>query len=261
LNRQAFVALVAGAAIVAPRAGTARALGRAKRTVYKRVGILSSVAGDDPGVARLQRAMSAFGWAESDTVEYITRYWGDGELAHLRDITTGLMNEAPDIVVTDVAEAVTAIAGGPHSTSLVYTGAPQGRAPIQAWLPAIASLTSCTGRILVVVDPAHVDVARGVSTLARNNSALTVLYANDRIDFEAAIADVARCRSGIVVVPAKFCDRRHEAALLAAATEHRVPAYFAAAPYTRAAAHVDRLLRAERVRHVAIAPSFVLRSA
>src|SRR5262245_55382238 len=106
MRRREFITLLGGAAAAWPFA--ARAQGERMR----RIGVLMNIAGDDP---EAQARMTAFvqelaqlGWIAGRNVKIDNR-WGAGDAKRVRRYATELVALAPDVILANSSQSVTAL--------------------------------------------------------------------------------------------------------------------------------------------------------
>jgi putative ABC transport system substrate-binding protein len=104
MKRRKFITLIGGAAVAWPR------LARAQQTErMRRIGVLMSVAADDPeGQARLTvfvQGLQQLGWTDGRNIRIDVR-WGAGDADRYRKYAAELVTLAPDVILAASSSAL-----------------------------------------------------------------------------------------------------------------------------------------------------------
>jgi putative ABC transport system substrate-binding protein len=118
MRRREFIRLVCGSAAAWPLAARAQ-----QRERMRRIGILSSLAADDPEASRrltvLAQALQELGWTEGRNVRLDVRWVGE-RTDRLREYTAELLALAPDVIVTTGSATVSAVLQATHTVPIVF---------------------------------------------------------------------------------------------------------------------------------------------
>ena len=252
-SRRDFISML-GAAAALPMARPLVA--RAQSGPMRRIGVFMSTGDDDPERQRLlksfREAMSALGWIEGRNVQFIYR-WAGGRSDRVAPLARELVALAPDLLVTQSVELVSALhdatrtipilfgsASDPIEVGLVESlarpgGNITGFMSIQAatnvkYLEVIKELDPRITRALVLMnskDPSNVGRAHGIEV---GGPSLRVDVSKADVaglpDIERAIdAFAAQPAGALVVVPNGVTSTYHQA-IVAKAAQHRLPAVY-----------------------------------
>ncbi|MBW7972348.1 ABC transporter substrate-binding protein [Bradyrhizobium sp. BR 10289] len=247
----------------------------------RRLGVLSVIADEVIGQARLAEALAADDWKEQLKIDWRS---GAGDRARIAGFADELIALKPDVLLaigtpsveelcqrTNTIPIVFAVVTDPVSQGFVknlahpggnLTGFTDYDGPLAGkWLEMLAQVTPKLSRVLVVYNPATAPFAplmlRTIEDAART---LHVTVEPAPVDDIASIAALASRRDGGVLVLPDFFTMANRAQLLAAIGEARVPAVFwsrlfveegglmsystdSAEQLRRAASYIDRILK------------------
>src|SRR3954469_10028297 len=120
MKRREFITVLGGAAAW-PLAARAQQTDRRRR-----IGVLMSTGEDDAERQRLLAAfrdgMQALGWAEGGTLEFIYR-WAGGSSERVRSFAKELVAIAPDLLLTQSVELVTALRDETRTIPILFGSA------------------------------------------------------------------------------------------------------------------------------------------
>jgi putative ABC transport system substrate-binding protein len=140
MRRREFMTLVGGVAAAWPIAAQAQ-----QPNIMRRIGVLMSVAADDPaGQARLAaflQGLQEFGWSVGRNVQIDIR-WGTGEGNRNRQYAAELVALAPDAILASGGTVVGVLQQATHTVPIVFTLTPD---PVGAGF--VASLARPAGNI------------------------------------------------------------------------------------------------------------------
>src|SRR5215212_4690553 len=121
MRHREFIRLIGGAAAwpLATRAQQGERL--------RRIGVLMSVAGDDPeGKARLnvfRQGLQELGWFDGSNVRMDTR-WGEGDFDRIRKYAAELVALAPDVIMTSGGSVTGPLLQLTRTVPIVFTQTP-----------------------------------------------------------------------------------------------------------------------------------------
>ena len=256
MNRRAFITLLVGAAAISSVAWPPAARAQQGERV-RRIGVLSSLAADDPaGQARFAAFVQRFqqlGWSEGRNVRIDTR-WSAGNADDIRRYAAELIALGPDVIlaaggssvvgpllqatrtVPIVFANVTDPVGAGFIDSLARpggnaTGFTQFEYGISAkWLEVLKQIAPGVTRAAVVRDPA---IPSGIGQFGAIQSVapsfgveLRPVNVRDATEIERAIAAFVRSSNGGVIVTGSGLASVHRELIITLAARHRLPAVY-----------------------------------
>ena len=118
MRRREFITLVGGAAAAWPLAARAQQPER-----MRRIGVLSSLAADDPQSQRRMTAfvqgLQQFGWTDGRNVTIETR-WGAGDSERLRRYAAELVAFAPDVILAVTVSSMVPLQQATRTVPIVF---------------------------------------------------------------------------------------------------------------------------------------------
>jgi putative ABC transport system substrate-binding protein len=251
MERREFITLIGGAAAAWPMAARAQQPERRRR-----IGVLISVAADDP---ESQRRMTAFvqglqglGWADGRNVRIDTR-WAAGDADRTRKYAAELVALAPDVLLASGGTVLGALLQATRTVPIVFTltpdpvGAgfiaslarPGGNATgftgyeygISAkWLELLKEIAPRVTRALVLRDAS---IPQGIGQFAVIQAAapsfgveLRPIDGRDADEIERAVAAFARSANGGLIVTASGLAIVHRQLIIALAARHKLPTIY-----------------------------------
>jgi putative ABC transport system substrate-binding protein len=252
MRRREFIKLIAGAATaVWPRAARAQQPER-----MRRIGVLHSVAADDPvGQARnaaFLQGLAQFGWTDGSNVRIETR-WAAGDADRIRRFVAELVTLAPDVIVASGSVAVGPLLQATRTLPIVfvYVADPVGAGFVDSlsrpggnatgfiayeyaigakWLELLKQMVPGVTRIAVMRDPA---ITTGIGTFGAIRSAassfgveLNPVNVRDAGEIERAIAAYARGSNGGLIVTGSPLALVHRNLIIRLAAQYKLPAVY-----------------------------------
>ena len=121
IGRREFIALISGVAAAWPLAAQAQQPAR-----MRRIGVLMSVAADDPrspvGIAAFLQGMAELGWTDRRNM-VIDYRWAAGEAERYRKFASELVELSPDVIVAAGVVAAAALQQMTRSIPIVFVSA------------------------------------------------------------------------------------------------------------------------------------------
>jgi putative tryptophan/tyrosine transport system substrate-binding protein len=251
LKRREFITLVGGAATAWPLTAGAEQTG-----AMRRVGVLTSLAADDPQsqarLAALRQGLQEFGWADGRNVRIDYR-WGAGNAEGMRRYAAELIALAPDVVLAGGSEAVAAFQHATRNVAVVFVNIvdPVGAGYVDSlsrpggnatgfviyeygispkWLELLKEITSAVTRVAVIRDAAipsgigQFGAIQGVS--ASLGVEVSPLGVRDAQEIERAVTAFARGPNGGMIVTGSPATSFHRDLIVDLAARHRLPAVY-----------------------------------
>jgi putative ABC transport system substrate-binding protein len=254
MRRREFITRVGCAAIAWPLAVQAQQPER-----MRRIGMLSSLAADDPEASRrltaFAQGLQELGWTEGRNVRLDVRWIGE-RTDRLRDYTAELIALAPDLIVTPGSAAVAAVLQATRTVPIVFVqvGDPVGGGYVESLARPGGNATgftafdySLSGKYLELLK----EIAPGVTQAAVLRDATIALGAGqfgviqslaqslgvelrpigvrDADEIERAVASFAQASNGGLIVLAGAGTVVHRALIIQLAARYRLPTVY---PYS-----------------------------
>jgi putative ABC transport system substrate-binding protein len=222
----------------------------------KRIGVLMTIAGDDPESSRrltaLVRALQELGWSDSRNVRIDTR-WGAGDPDRIRKYAAELVTLAPDIIVTTGSASTAAALQTTGTVPIVFVQVadPVGAGYVESlarpggnatgfitfeygisgkWLELLKEIAPRVTRVAVLRDSA---IAAGSGQLGAIQSVapsfgveLRPLGVRDAAEIERTVATFASGSNGGLIVVAGAGTAVHRTLIIAMAARYRLPAVY-----------------------------------
>ena len=251
MKRREFIKVVAGSVVTAwPFAAHGQRSDRVRR-----VGLLTPLAESDPeGQARLRalrQALERLGWIEGRNFE-LDYQWGSGNADHLR-AAAKLAEHAPDVIVVNGIEMLTALKRASQSVPIIFVQVPDpvGAGFVQSmahpggnitgftnfeyalggkWLGLLREIVPRLARVAVIQNPRDQDSSQysGAIKAAAQSVGLQAIVddGHDDTEIERIIDAFAKQpNGGLIVLPGVFTFV-HLKAIVASASQHRLPAVY-----------------------------------
>jgi ABC-type uncharacterized transport system substrate-binding protein len=222
----------------------------------RRVGVLMSIAADDPeGQRRLrvfQNGMHELGWTEGRNLEIITR-WGAGEPNLIRNYASELIALAPDVILATGSATVGPLlqmtgtvpivfvfvadpVGAGFVSSMARPGAnatgfmPFEYATASKWLELLKQIAPSVTRAAVIRDPG---IATGLSQFAAIQAVgpslgieVTPVGVKDAEEIERGIAPFSQVSNSGAIVTGSALATRHRDLIIGLAAKHKLPTVY-----------------------------------
>jgi putative ABC transport system substrate-binding protein len=250
MKRREFITLLGGAAAAWPIAARAQQPTRARR-----VGVLFSLAKDDPEVAvrraAFEQALKGLGWINGGNLRIDYR-WADGGEGLIRKFVAELVASAPEVIVTSGSRVVGPMVRATPDIPIVFLQVidPVGSGFVESmaqpggnvtgfmqfeyslagkWLEVLKELAPDLSRVAVLRDatfgPGIGQFAVIQAIAPPHRVELSPINAGDPAEIERGIAAVARkANAGLVVTVGGTAVYRE--LIIAAAAKHRLPAIY-----------------------------------
>jgi putative ABC transport system substrate-binding protein len=251
MNRREFVCGLAGT-VAWPLAARAQ-----QPEQMRRIGVLMSVAADDPEgktrMAAFLQGLQELGWTDGGNVRIDTR-WGAGDPRRSREYATELAALAPDVILASGGSVVGTLLQATRTVPVVFTQTPDpvgagfveslarpggnatGFAQVDygmgaQWLEMLKEIVPSMTRAGVLRDPAG---AQGIGQFAVIQSVarsfrveLNSIDVRDVGEIERAVAAFARSSNGGLIVTGSALTIVHRDLIVRLAARHRLPAVYA----------------------------------
>jgi ABC-type uncharacterized transport system substrate-binding protein len=251
MRRREFITLIGGAAATWPLATRAQQPDR-----MRRIGVLMSVAADDPeGQARMVaflQGLQQLGWTDGHNVRIDTR-WTAGNPDDVRKYAAELVALAPDVILSPGSFTVGPLLGATRSVPIVFVHVPD---PVGAgfvdslarpggnatgftqfeystagkWLELLKEIAPSVTRAAVLRDPA---INAGIGQWSAIQSAATSLgvevspvNVRDDGEIKRAIMAFARDAKGGLIVTGSALAQVHRNLIISLAAQHKLPAVY-----------------------------------
>src|ERR1035437_1498969 len=251
MQRREFITLLGSATVAWPLAVRAQQPER-----MRRIGVLMSVAADDPeGQARLTaflQGLQQLGWADGRNVRIDIR-WGAGDADRYRRYAAELVALAPDVILAASSSALEPLQQATRTVPIVFVtiadpvGAgfinslarPGGNATgfsqfeygvIGKWLELLKEIAPGVTRVAVIRDPT---ISAGAGQFGAIQTAapsfgveVTPVNMRDAGEIERAIAGFARSPNGGLILTAGPLGTIHRELIVTLAARHKLPAVY-----------------------------------
>jgi ABC-type uncharacterized transport system substrate-binding protein len=251
MRRREFITLIGGAAATWPLATRAQQPDR-----MRRIGVLMSVAADDPeGQARMVaflQGLQQLGWTDGHNVRIDTR-WTAGNPDDVRKYAAELVALAPDVILSPGSFTVGPLLGATRSVPIVFVHVPD---PVGAgfvdslarpggnatgftqfeystagkWLELLKEIAPSVTRAAVLRDPA---INAGIGQWSAIQSAATSLgvevspvNVRDDGEIKRGIMAFARDAKGGLIVTGSALAQVHRNLIISLAAQHKLPAVY-----------------------------------
>jgi ABC-type uncharacterized transport system substrate-binding protein len=250
-RRREFITLLGGAAAACPLGVSAQQGER-----MRRIGVLSSLAADDPEAAARNAAflqtLQELGWTDGRNVRIDYR-WSAGDAERIRKHAAELLALAPDVVLANGTTAVVLLRQATRSVPIVFVQLtdPVGAGIVESlaqpggnatgftlfeystsgkWLELLKQIAPGVTRAAVLRDPT---IATGPGQFAAIQSVapslgveLRPIDIRDAGEIERAITAFARGPNGGLIVSSGGFAFVHRELIIALAARHRLPAVY-----------------------------------
>jgi putative tryptophan/tyrosine transport system substrate-binding protein len=251
MQRREFITLLGSATVAWPLAVRAQQPER-----MRRIGVLMSVAADDPeGQARLTaflQGLQQLGWADGRNVRIDIR-WGAGDAERYRRYAAELVALAPDVILAASSSALGPLQEATRTVPIVFVtiadpvGAgfinslarPGGNATgfsqfeygvIGKWLELLKEIAPGVTRVAVIRDPT---ISAGAGQFGAIQTAapsfgveVNPVNMRDAGEIERAIAGFARSPNGGLILTAGPLGTIHRELIVTLAARHKLPAVY-----------------------------------
>jgi putative ABC transport system substrate-binding protein len=251
MQRREFITLLGSATVAWPLAVRAQQPER-----MRRIGVLMSVAADDPeGQARLTaflQGLQQLGWADGRNVRIDIR-WGAGDADRYRRYAAELFALAPDVILAASSSALEPLQQATRTVPIVFVtiadpvGAgfinslarPGGNATgfsqfeygvIGKWLELLKEIAPGVTRVAVIRDPT---ISAGAGQFGAIQTAapsfgveVNPVNMRDAGEIERAIAGFARSPNGGLILTAGPLGTIHRELIVTLAARHKLPAVY-----------------------------------
>jgi putative tryptophan/tyrosine transport system substrate-binding protein len=252
MKRRDFITLLGGAAAAWPLAARAEQADR-----LRRIGVLSSLAADDPETqarhAAFLQGLQEWGWTTGRNVQIDYR-WGAGDVDRFRKYAVELVALAPDVILATGTPVTAALLQATRSVPIVFAqvvdpvangfveslARPGGNATGFTifeyglggkWLELLKDVAPHVTRAAVLRDPA---IPSGIGQLAAIQGVAPALGVElrpvgvrDAGEIERAVTAFARDPNGGLIVLAAPLSIVHRELIITLAARHRLPAVYA----------------------------------
>ena len=253
MRRRDFAILLGSAAVAWPLAARAQQPER-----MRRIGVLMSVAADDPEgqarVAAFVQGLQQLGWIDDRNVRIDTR-WGAGDADRYRRYAAELVALAPDVILASGGSVVGALRQATRTVPIVFTQTPDpvGAGFVESlampggnatgftlfeygisgkWLELLKEIAPRVTRAAVLRDPA---IAQGSGQLGAIQSAapsfgveLRPVDVRDAGEIERAVTAFARGSNGGLIVTGSGLAIVHRDLIVTLAARHKLPTVYPA---------------------------------
>jgi putative ABC transport system substrate-binding protein len=252
MRRREFITLLSGATVAWPFSARAQQSERVRRIL-----VLMGSAEDDPNghasIATFRRGLQELGWADGRNIRIDYR-WTAGKPDRARDYATESVTLAPDVIVANGTQVLTALKPATRSIPIVFVvvADPVGAGFIQdlahpggnitgfstfepeiggKWLELLKDIKPGLSRVAGIFDPAFRGFAaiwRAIESLApRLGVQLTSINFHDPTDhIESAVAMFAQEPGGGLIVLPTPANSSARDRIIALAARHRLPAVY-----------------------------------
>ena len=251
MRRREFISLLGGAAAAWPLAARAQQPER-----MRRIGVLMSVAADDPeGQARIGaflQALQQLGWTDGRNVRIDTR-WAAGNADDVRKYAAEFAALVPDVILGPGSFTVGPLLRATRSVPIVFVHVPD---PVGAgfvdslarpggnatgftqfeystsgkWLELLKEIAPGVTRAAIIRDP---DITAGIGQFSAIQAVATSLgvevnpvSVRDDGEIERVIIAFARGANGGLIVTGSALAQVHRKLIIALAARHKLPAVY-----------------------------------
>jgi ABC-type uncharacterized transport system substrate-binding protein len=253
MRRREFITLLGGAAVSWPLAARAQ-----QRDGMRRVGVLSSLAADDPETqarhAAFLQGLQEWGWATGRNVQIDYR-WGAGDPDRFRKYAVELVALAPDVILATGTPVTAALLQATRSVPIVFVVVPDPVANgfVESlarpggnatgftvyeyglggkWLELLKEIAPHVTRAAVLRDPA---IASGIGQLAAIQGVapsfgveLILVDVRDAPEIERAVTAFAREANGSLIVLPSASAIVHRDLIITLAARYKLSAVYSA---------------------------------
>jgi ABC-type uncharacterized transport system substrate-binding protein len=252
MRRREFITLLSGATVAWPFSARAQQPERVRRIL-----VLMGSAKDDPNgkasIATFRLSLQQLGWADGRNIRIDYR-WTAGKPDRAREYATELATLAPDVIVANGTQVLTALQRATRSIPIVFVvvADPVGAGFVQnlarpggnitgfstfepeiggKWLQLLKEIKPDLQRVAGILDPAFKGFAaiwRVIESLApRLGAQLTSINLHDPTDdIEPALAKFAQEPGGGLIVLPTPGNSSARARIISLAARHRLPAVY-----------------------------------
>jgi putative tryptophan/tyrosine transport system substrate-binding protein len=251
MRRREFITLLVGVAAAWPLAGRAQ-----QRERMRRIGVLASLAADDPQAqvrnAAFVQELAQLGWNVGRNLQIDFR-WGGGDAARNTSNAAELVALAPDVILTAGTSVLTALLQATRTVPIVFvlvadpvgagfvaslarpggnvTGFSQFEYGLSGkWLELLKEITPRVKRAGIIRDPT---LSSGIGQFAAIQSAapllgveLSPIGMRDAGEIERGITAFAHSSNGGLIVTASALAVVHRNLITALAVRHHLPAVY-----------------------------------
>ena len=252
MRRRDFIKGMTGLA-----AGTWPLAARAQQNEQmRRIGVLMSLAADDPGgqarVAALQQGLQQLGWTEGRNMHIDVR-WGAGDADRFRKYAAELSALAPDVIVASGGVTMQALQQATRNVPVVFALVidPVGAGYVASlarpggnitgftlfdygigakWLQLLKEIAPRVSRVGVLRDPTATSGTAQFGAIQAVSSSLgvelTPIGVRDAGEIEHSITDFARGSTGGLIVVGGALAIVHRKLIVTLAARHKLPAVY-----------------------------------
>jgi len=251
VRRREFITLLGGAAAVWPLAARAQQGDR-----MRRIGVLSSLAADDPEAQARQAAflqeLQKWGWTSGRNVQIDYR-WGAGDADRFRKYASELVALAPDVILATGSPVTAALLQVTRTVPIIFAQVPDpvangfvaslaqpgGNATgftiyeygtSAKWIELLKEVAPHVTRAAVLRDPA---IASGIGQLAAIQGVapglgieVRPIGVRDRAEIENGISALAGSLNAGLIVLAAPSSIMHRHLIITLAARHRLPTVY-----------------------------------
>ena len=279
IRRREFIVMLGGAA------STAFAARAQPRERMRRIGVLMSLAADDPEAqarhAAFLQGLQEWGWTVGRNVRIDYR-WAAGDADRIRKYAEELVALAPDVILATGSPVTAALLQATRTVPVVFAQVPDpvangfvaslaqpgGNATgfttfeygmSVKWLELLNEIAPRVTRAAVLRDPS---IASGIGQFAAIQAVapslrieLTAVDVRDADETERAVTAIARSANGGMIVTPSPVASHNSNRIIALAARHRLPAIYAWRFYVAAGGLVS--YGADLVDHYRLAANYV----
>jgi putative tryptophan/tyrosine transport system substrate-binding protein len=251
MRRRDFITAVAASTLAWPRA-----VGAQQREKMRRVGVLMTLAADDPeGLARVTafaQRLQELGWRDGRDVRIDYR-WAAADAASSHSQAQELLTLAPDVIIAVATPNVVALQQATRTVPIVFVGVtdPVGAGLVESlahpggnttgfsifeysisgkWLELLREIAPRVKRVAVIRDPLLTSGTAqlgAIQSVAHSLGAeLIPVGARSADEIERGLSTFAREPDGGVIVTASPLAAVHRNLIITLAARHRLPAVY-----------------------------------
>ncbi len=251
MRRRDFIKIMAGSAVAAPVAARAQ-----QSSGMRRIGVLMSLAADDPESSRrltaLVQGLQGLGWTDGRNARLDIR-WGAGQADRIRKYAEELVALAPDVIIATASPIVAALQQTSRTVPIVFVHVvdPVGAGYVRSlarpggnttgftnfeyslsgkWLELLKELAPGVTRAAVIRDPG---ISAGIGQFGAIQSVapslgveLTPIGVSDGGEIERDLNAFARSSNSGLIVTGSTLAVIHRDLIVTLARRHKLPAVY-----------------------------------